>query len=302
MDHGISLADAQMHSAAVRGRGVAAARRSLSGDALTMTRVFGTDTMRVELVRCSPKGSLRCQVSHPEMSLVWVRKGAKGAPGGSKADLASAGRTSFSFFPEGTVQSEISVDSADECVGVFLDPAGLPDTLRATLAEPLLGFHHNRLGRAFTELMGELDEPDEMFPVYSQGWALQALAYVARAAVNSRKGRRVTTGGLAPWQVIRAKEALLANLAKTPALSTIARECRLSLGHFARGFKESVGMPPHQWLMMARIEEAQALLMRTIDPLVEIALRCGFADQSHFTRVFARHVGVSPGAWRRKHA
>jgi AraC-like DNA-binding protein len=47
---------------------------------------------------------------------------------------------------------------------------------------------------------------------------------------------------------------------------------------------------------------AQELLIRSREPLAQIALRCGLSDQSHFTRVFRRLVGVTPGAWRRQHA
>ncbi len=56
---------------------------------------------------------------------------------------------------------------------------------------------------------------------------------------------------------------------------------------------------PHRWLLQRRIDQAKALLRETAEPLAEIAIRCGFADQSHFTRTFTRAAGVSPGAWRR---
>lgn len=58
-------------------------------------------------------------------------------------------------------------------------------------------------------------------------------------------------------------------------------------------------MAPHRCLTGLRIEEAKALLAQPHLPLADIALICGFGDQSHFTRVFGQIVGVSPGAWRR---
>jgi AraC-like DNA-binding protein len=58
-------------------------------------------------------------------------------------------------------------------------------------------------------------------------------------------------------------------------------------------------MSPHQWLLKCRVDLAKDLLSNRKLLLSDIALACGFADQSHFTRVFARMTGASPGAWRR---
>jgi AraC-like DNA-binding protein len=60
-----------------------------------------------------------------------------------------------------------------------------------------------------------------------------------------------------------------------------------------------MGIAPHRWLLNRRVELAKDLLRDRESSLSEIALRCGFADQSHFTRVFTRRAGVSPGSWRR---
>jgi AraC family transcriptional regulator len=68
---------------------------------------------------------------------------------------------------------------------------------------------------------------------------------------------------------------------------------------FSRAFKQSTGIPPHQWLLDRRVETAKDLLRRSCLSLTDIALTCGFSDQSHFTRVFVRACGVSPGVWRR---
>jgi AraC family transcriptional regulator len=105
-------------------------------------------------------------------------------------------------------------------------------------------------------------------------------------------------GGLAPWQVRRAMEILGANLDGVP-LKELAQECGLSVSHFSRAFRRTVGVAPHNWLLMRRIEVAKQKLRRSQLPLSDVALACGFADQSHMTRIFTRMVGTSPGAWRR---
>lgn len=106
-------------------------------------------------------------------------------------------------------------------------------------------------------------------------------------------------GGLAPWQERRAKELLASDLASQKSLQDVADECHLSISHFARAFRKSVGTAPHQWLLRQRIAAAKDLMSHHDRKLSEVALCCGFADQSHFTRVFSREVGCSPGAWRR---
>ncbi|MEF3129654.1 AraC family transcriptional regulator [Rhizobium leguminosarum] len=66
-----------------------------------------------------------------------------------------------------------------------------------------------------------------------------------------------------------------------------------------RAFRETTGMTPYQWVLRERIDRARNLLRTSKTPLAEVAIACGFADQSHFTRVFAGIVGTTPGNWRR---
>jgi AraC family transcriptional regulator len=116
--------------------------------------------------------------------------------------------------------------------------------------------------------------------------------------VIQKKGRR-SNGGLAAWQKRRAVELLHENIDGRIRLSEIARECGLSVSHFARSFKISFGVSTHQWLIQHRIEHAKHLMSRTDLSLMEIALHSGFGDQAAFTRTFHHLAGVSPGRWRR---
>ena len=125
--------------------------------------------------------------------------------------------------------------------------------------------------------------------------------HVAHVYGGMRPRRIAPIGGLAPWQERRAKEQLAANLAANLTLADLARECGLSIRHFTRAFRGSTGMSPHAWLVHQRIEKAKGLLINSPQVLSDVALQCGFADQSHLTRMFQRAVGISPGAWRRLH-
>lgn len=106
-------------------------------------------------------------------------------------------------------------------------------------------------------------------------------------------------GGLASWQKRRALEVMHAQLAASISIADVARECRLTPSHFARAFRRTTGEAPYQYLTRLRLQRSKELMRESPLPLVDIALLCGFSDQSHFTRVFTRRIGTSPGSWRR---
>lgn len=108
-------------------------------------------------------------------------------------------------------------------------------------------------------------------------------------------------GHLAPWQMRRLREFAEAHIGANPSVVQLARECGLSSSYFATAFKQTTGMAPHQWLLQQRIVRAKVMLRDTDLGLAEIAMACGFCDQSHLSRVFVRMEGHGPGAWRRFH-
>jgi AraC family transcriptional regulator len=141
--------------------------------------------------------------------------------------------------------------------------------------------------------------PSEMSPVCADHIASALEAYLKQAHNVVSLPPSAARGGLAPWQLRRAKEMLISRLDEPISLAELARACKLSPSHFARAFRQTTGQPPHRWLMEQRIEKAKQLLVDSTLSLAQIAWTCGFADQSHFTRVFAQLVQSSPGQWRR---
>ena len=107
---------------------------------------------------------------------------------------------------------------------------------------------------------------------------------------------------LAPWQLRRVTDFMRDNLPDTLQLAQLAAISGLSPSHFGRAFKGSTGLPPHRWHLTLRIERARSMLTDAGASLADVACATGFADQSHFTRVFSKVVGMSPGAWRRAQA
>ena len=109
----------------------------------------------------------------------------------------------------------------------------------------------------------------------------------------------VARGGLAPWQARIVKTHIDTHLDGSLRTKDLARLVQLSSFHFCRVFRVSFGRSPHAYVTRRRIERAQGLILTTGRTLGEIALDCGFADQAHFTKIFRRHCGESPGEWRR---
>jgi AraC family transcriptional regulator len=152
------------------------------------------------------------------------------------------------------------------------------------------------LGRAMLPALSRPDQANQLFVNH----VLLALGiHVAHTYGGMRPLAPPIRGGLAAWQVKRAQEILSADLDGRVPLKEVARECHLSVSHFSRAFRRTMGAAPHSWLLTHRIEVAKAKLRDRRLSLSDVSLACGFADQSHLTRVFTRIVGVSPGAWRR---
>ncbi|ABW30785.1 helix-turn-helix domain-containing protein [Acaryochloris marina] len=96
----------------------------------------------------------------------------------------------------------------------------------------------------------------------------------------------------------RVLDYIADNFGQTIMLEDLAGQASLSTYHFSRLFKQTIGQSPHQFVMTYRIEQAKKMLA-TPTSMIDIALRCGFADQAHFSRVFKKFEGQTPKAWRK---
>ena len=133
------------------------------------------------------------------------------------------------------------------------------------------------------------------------GDSLSVALLLALAGPTAAGGTSLNRGGLARWQLRRVTDYFRAHLAEDFDLQNAADLVKLSRSYFSRAFKISSGLSPYQWVLQARIAKAKQLLLEADLPLAQIALRLGFADQSHFTRTFVRMTRQSPRAWQRTH-
>jgi AraC family transcriptional regulator len=107
-------------------------------------------------------------------------------------------------------------------------------------------------------------------------------------------------GGLAPWQKRKIDRYLQEHLAETLHVDDLAHQVLLSISHFCRAFKASVGVTPHTHIIRLRLEFARRLMLTTEMQLSEIAIACGMTDHAHLSKLFRRWHGETPSAWRQR--
>jgi AraC family transcriptional regulator len=149
-------------------------------------------------------------------------------------------------------------------------------------------------------ILPAFDNPDTTSRLFLDHTTLAVATHLAHTYGGRRPVYQPKRGGLSHRNERRAKEIIDANLGGNVSVAKLARECHMSASHFTRAFRQSIGVAPHRWLTLRRVEIAKDLLSNSTRAISDIALECGFADQSHFTRVFNNAVGSSPGAWRRE--
>jgi AraC family transcriptional regulator len=196
-----------------------------------------------------------------------------------------------------------------ESVHVHLDP-GLISRVAAEaldldpgrVALPAIGaLSHPRLQATILALDAELADGAAGDRLVAESLAnvlavdlIRHLAPAERAAQAQRP-----RGGLSVRKLRAALEYIEGHLDSELTLDAIAAVAHLSRYHFARMFKTSTGLPPHQYVITRRVELAKRLLRDGVDlSLAQVAARSGFWDQGHFTRHFKRLVGVTPKRFR----
>jgi AraC family transcriptional regulator len=106
-------------------------------------------------------------------------------------------------------------------------------------------------------------------------------------------------GGLAPWAERRCLELMRTRLSEDLSLDELAAEAQLSSFHFARMFKQNLGVPPRVYLTRLRVEKACELLEQTDLPITAIALEVGYSSNQVLARIFLKHMRMSPSDYRR---
>jgi AraC family transcriptional regulator len=123
-----------------------------------------------------------------------------------------------------------------------------------------------------------------------------------RLVPDSHPVRQRFRGGLAGGALRRVRAYIDDHIGEHISLDELACQAGVSRFHFARQFRLSTGESPMGYLRRVRIERSKRILQTRGTTIAEVAARLGFSDQSHFTRIFGRLVGVSPGSFARSDA
>ncbi|GHO85691.1 AraC family transcriptional regulator [Dictyobacter formicarum] len=174
------------------------------------------------------------------------------------------------------------------------DPAHLSLVARSGFKDPLL----TQIGLT---LWQELEQCSPAGTVYAQTAAQLLAVHLLRHYTAAQKTIKEPKYGLTDRQIGRVRDYIQAHLDQDLSLEALAQQVGFSPYHFARLFRRTTGESPHQFVVRQQIEQAQRLFKETTMPLAQVALACGFANQSHLTRAFKRYLGLTPRAFRQEH-
>jgi AraC family transcriptional regulator len=225
--------------------------------------------------------------THPEGSFTFILSGFQI----SSANHEPCGPGTLIYNPPGTTHRDRFQNVEN---GKFLH-ISVPDEVTESLELPNAPTRlrrHEPLGFA-RAIARECLAWDERSPQFAEGLCLELLADTGQTQAGPR------TGSVPAW-LTEAQELLTESCTEPISITKVARTVGVHPAHLARNFSRFFKRSPGEHLRRSRIATATELLLETDLALAEIALACGFADQSHFTHLFKRQKGLSPAAYRAK--
>jgi AraC family transcriptional regulator len=173
-----------------------------------------------------------------------------------------------------------------------LDPARV-------VVPPLDQFQLPPLRAALTAVGAELAAGGPGGQLAAESLANVLAVHLLRHLLTPRRSERGRDGAMPRGRLRAVVEYIEEHLDAGPSLDELAAVTRLSAYHFARQFKAATGLPPHQYVILRRVERAKQLLQARADlSLAEVAADAGFSDQSQLCQHFKRIVGATPGQFR----
>jgi AraC family transcriptional regulator len=156
---------------------------------------------------------------------------------------------------------------------------------------PQLQMRDPRFQHLAWALRAELEAEDASDPLYAESLCTAMIVRLVDGAPVP-EGKR--SSGLAPRMAARVVEFIEGNLEQRLTLTELAALADLSVPHFKVLFRETLGMPVHQYVVQRRVERAKALLLQGALSASQVALETGFAHQSHMAHWMNRLLGVTP--------
>jgi AraC family transcriptional regulator len=134
--------------------------------------------------------------------------------------------------------------------------------------------------------------------LYSESLANLFLIHLLRHYCAFEPKLKQHQGGLSKHKLQQAIDYIQAHLDDKLTLEAIAQELNMSVYHFCDLFKQSVGIAPYKYVLQQRVERAKLLLKDEERAIVDIALECGFANQTHLNKHFRKLTGMTPKTYR----
>lgn len=202
------------------------------------------------------------------------------------------------------LEHQAALDGNSEHVALYVDP--LLITRAASDAQLSGSFEvaerYSRSDKVISSvamaLLGELDSERLSGRLYGESLANVLAVHLLRYYSNTTSRPVTFTGGLSASKLRQVTDYIADNYSSDLKLAELAQVAGMSSFHFAREFKRTTGVTPHQYLIKHRVERAKAMLAKDNLPLIEVSLRSGFSHQSHFTRLFRRVTGTTPHSYR----
>jgi AraC family transcriptional regulator len=137
-------------------------------------------------------------------------------------------------------------------------------------------------------------------PLFVRGIAQALCVHLVRKYVELANKSNKEASSLPPFKLRRIKAWMAEHMTEEFSLALLAEQAGISEFHFNRLFRRAVGIPPSQYQIKLRIDEARRLLRETNMTVVTIANEVGYSNPSHFSRVFRKDTGFSPSEYRRQ--
>ncbi len=158
-------------------------------------------------------------------------------------------------------------------------------------ADPVLG---GLMAALFADMNGQLERSPLFVDQLSVAIGIHVAQHYGSASHRTTSGAAIKGRRLSARSLSMVQELMRSRLGGDLSIEELAEACHLSQGTFLRAFRQTLGITPFQWFLQQRLDRARDMLEFSSLTIGEIAVASGFADQSHFTRVFARATGASP--------
>lgn len=267
----------------------------------------GSGIMLVRLTFGGPADAYMEKLRDPEEPDVLFTAHGQGRPAfgqvaGTRFSVPATDRHRATFIPYG-VDSSVVFAGSRTVSAILFPPMLLADMVggrRYGSLEPVLFLEDSRLTDMIMLLEHELLRPSLASDLLVDGISRAMAALLARQDVASI-GVEADRPMLAPWRLRRVLDFIETHLDRNLGLDDLAVIADLPTFQFSRVFKRATGVSPYRYLRDRRLMRSKVLLADGRLSVAELALACGFANQSHFTAAFSKVSGISPARYRRQH-